>query len=316
MKKNLKIAGVSALALMLAVPAFAQSAADTIVNPNAIDDQIDLQNFQVQQQFDRANDEYRFGSPNYREGLSGSASLGYAGQSGNSEGQNLNIGARLTHSYGQFSQNLSFLMNFSEDDDGQASREDVFGVYDGIYNINDRFYGFVMGRVRTDGLADEVTNSEARDFASDNGLTGIGVADDLTQAQRDQIISDSVEQDAFIGVGPGIRIFDTPDLAWRVQAGVGQSYLKFGDGRSESEVGYVASSRLYWKINDNVFITNDTDVLDSDEALRANNDLGVNFRITEAFSTRVSYLSDYNEARTGTQKRTNNTLGVSLVYGF
>lgn len=311
MKKNMKIAGVSALALMLAVPAFAQSAADTIVNPNAIDDQIDLQNFQVQQQFDRANDEYRFGSPNYRQGLSGSASLGYAGQSGNNEGQNLNIGARLTHSYGAFSQNLSFLMNFSEDNDGQASREDVFGVYDGIYNINDRFYGFVMGRVRTDGLADEVTSDEANDagFLSPDDP-------DFSDAAKNEIIANSVEQDAFIGVGPGVRIFDTPDLAWRVQAGVGQSYLKFGDGRSESEVGYVASSRLYWKINDNVFVTNDTDVLDSDEALRANNDLGVNFRITEAFSTRVSYLSDYNEARTGSQKRTNNTLGVSLVYGF
>jgi len=309
MKNNFKIAGVSALALMLAVPAFAQSAADTIVNPNAIDDQIDLQNFQVQQQFDRANDEYRFGSPNYRQGLSGSASLGYAGQSGNNEGQNLNIGARLTHSYGQFSQNLSFLMNFSEDNDGEASREDVFGVYDGIYNINDRFYGFVMGRVRTDGLADEVTSDEANDagFLDPSVVPG---------PIADEIIANSVEQDAFIGVGPGVRIFDTPDLAWRVQAGVGQSYLKFGDGRSESEVGYVASSRLYWKINDSVFVTNDTDILDSDEALRANNDLGLNFRITESFSTRVSYLSDYNEARTGSQKRTNNTLGVSLVYGF
>ncbi|MDH2328786.1 DUF481 domain-containing protein [Cereibacter sp. SYSU M97828] len=313
MKNNLKIAGVSALALMLAAPVMAQniSAADSIVNPNAIDDEIDLQNFRVQQQFDRANDEYRFGSPNYREGLSGSASLGYAGQSGNNEGQNVNIGARLTHSYGQFSQNLSFLMNFSEDNDGDASREDVFGVYDGIYNINDRFYGFVMGRVRTDGLADEITDDEAND-------AGYLSPDDpdFTQAEKDAIIANSVEQDAFIGIGPGVRIFDTPDLAWRVQAGVGQSYLKFGDGRSESEVGYVLSSRLYWKINDNVFVTNDTDVLDSDEALRANNDLGVNFRITDAFSTRVSYLSDYNEARTGSQERTNNTLGVSLVYGF
>lgn len=297
MKKNMKIAGVSALALMLAVPAFAQTASDSIVNPNAIDDQIDLQNFQVQQQFDRANDEYRFGSPNYRQGLSGSASLGFSGNTGNNEQQSLNIGARLTHSAGQFQQNLSFLMQF-EEDDNRASKEKVYGVYDGIYNINDRFYGFVMGRVVTNGLADELDTSDREDFPN---------------LSDDEYLAQSVEQDAFIGVGPGYRIFDEPGLAWRVQAGVGQSYLKYGNGDSDSEIGYVASSRFFWSINENVFLTNDTDVLDSDAALRVNNDFGVNFKVTDAFSTRISYLTDYNESRA---IRTDNTLGVSLVYGF
>jgi len=138
-------------------------------------------------------------------------------------------------------------------------------------------------------------------------------ADLLTPAQRDEIIAESVEQDAFIGVGPGYRIFNREDLTWRVQAGVGQSYLKFGDDRSVSEVGYVLSSRFYWSINPNVFVTMDTDALNSDEALRVNNDLGVNFKMTDAFSTRISYLTDYNESD---RERTDNTLGVSLVYGF
>ncbi|MCJ8139911.1 DUF481 domain-containing protein [Falsirhodobacter halotolerans] len=305
MSKTYKIAGVSALALMLgaAAPALAQSAQDSIVNPNAIDDQIDQQRFNVEQQFDRANDSYRFGSPNYREGLSGSASLGYAGATGNDESQNLNIGARLTHKAGPFSQNLSFLMRF-EEDDNESTVKKVYGVYDGLYDFTPRFYGFVMGRVITDGLADEVT---------DEDLPRGVLESDLTQGERDAIIARKIEQDAFIGIGPGYRIFDQPDLAWRLQAGVGQSYLKFGDGRSESEVGYVLSSRFYWGINENVFVTMDTDALNSDEALRVNNDLGVNFRITDAFSTRVSYLSDYNESRA---IRTDNTLGVSLVYGF
>ncbi|WP_128254426.1 DUF481 domain-containing protein [Falsirhodobacter deserti] len=309
MKKSMKIAGASALALMIAAPAFAQSATDTIVNPNSIGDQIDQQRFDVQQQFDRSNDAFRYGAPGVREGLSGGASLGYSGNTGNNETQNLNIGARLTHKSGVFTQNLNFLMQYQENDE-DSQKEKVYGIYDGVYDFNDRFYGFVMGRVVTDGLADEVSDTEAEDY--------FGVVDEslLSDAQRAEIIANTVEQDAFIGVGPGYRIFNREDLAWRVQVGVGQSYLKFGDGRSESEVGYVLSSRFYWAINPNVFVTMDTDALNSDEALRVNNDLGVNFKITDAFSTRVSYLSDYNEARGGSQDRTDNTLGVSLVYGF
>ncbi|QUS34953.1 YdiY family protein [Falsirhodobacter algicola] len=294
MNNQMKIAGVSALALMLgaAAPTFAQTASDSIVNPNAIDDQIDQQRFDVEQQFDRSSDAFRYGAPGAREGFSGSASLGYSGATGNDESQNLDVGARVTHHQGPFTQNLSFLMRF-EEEDSDATTEKVYGVYDGLYDINDRFYGFIMGRVVTDGLADEITDEDI-----DNGNLDIG---------------DKVEQDAFLGIGPGYRIFNRPDLAWRVQAGVGQSYLKYGDGESDSEVGYVLSSRFYWDINQNVFITMDTDALNSDAALRVNNDLGVNFKVTDAFSTRISYLTDYNESRA---IRTDNTLGVSLVYGF
>ena len=57
----------------------------------------------------------------------------------------------------------------------------------------------------------------------------------------------------------------------------------------------------------------DTDIVKSDTALRIGNDLGVNFKVTDAFSTRVSYLTEYNDSRA---IRADNKLGVSLVYGF
>lgn len=63
-----------------------------------------------------------------------------------------------------------------------------------------------------------------------------------------------------------------------------------------------------------MFVTNDTDVLYSDDAgKRVNNEFGVNFKMSDAFATRVSYITDYQEAR---KIRTDNKLGVSLVYGF
>ena len=173
-------------------------------------------------------------------------------------------------------QSLSFVLDYA-DNAGTKSKEDVIAVYDANYYFNDKFYGFVLGRIQSDGLA-----STAGDVA----------------------------KDAFIGVGPGYRIVNTADMAWRVQAGVGISYLEDGLGDSVTETGVIASSRFFYKFNDNVFASMDTDILKSDAALRINNDLGVNFKVTDAFQTRVSYLTEYNDSRA---IRSDNKLGVSLV---
>ena len=270
------IVGASALVLALAAPAFAQG---ELVGTKALNDRIDDIGEDVSDDLARAEDTARFGNPEFRPGLSGSASLGYSGKTGNSESQEFSAGARMRYASGPWVQNVAIALDFAEDATTKT-KEDVLGVYDASYYFNDRFYGFAMGRVETDGLA-----ATAQD----------------------------TNTDAFLGFGPGYRVVNTEDMAWRVQAGIGLSYLKDGVGDSETETGYIASSRFFYKFNDNVFATNDTDVLYSDTALRVNNDLGVNFKMTDAFATRVSYLTEYNEARA---IRTDNKLGVSLVMGF
>ncbi len=62
-----------------------------------------------------------------------------------------------------------------------------------------------------------------------------------------------------------------------------------------------------------VFITNDTDYLTSDANDVATNQFGVNFRMSEQLATKVSYTTEYQSDR---DIRTDNTMGVSLVYGF
>lgn len=273
----LKIAAVSAIALVLAAPAgFAQS---TLAGTEALNDRLDDIERDIDKDMRRAEDESRFGSPEFRPGLSGSASLGYSGKTGNNESQEFSLGTRLRFASGQLVQTIGVAINFA-DDAGVATKEDVFGVYDANYYLTDQFYVFALGRVESDGLADT---------------------------------ADEIQTDAFLGFGPGYRIINTPDMAWRVQAGIGVSYLENGLGDSETEMGYIASSRFYYAFNENVFATNDTDILKSDSALRINNDLGVNLRMTDSFSTRVSYLTEYNDSRA---IRTDNKLGVSLVYGF
>lgn len=285
MKQISRIAGISALAMLMG--GSAAIAQTTLTGVRDVTDRIEDIEEDVQDDLARAEDSARFGNPEYRPGLSGSASLGYSGKTGNNESQELTLGARLRYAQGPMVQTLSMAIDYAEADN-QSTKEDVFGVYDMNYYFNDNFYGFVLGRVVTDGLADEVV--------PDGGT-----------------LADNVQRDAFLGFGPGYRIVNQDDMTWRVQAGIGVSYLKDGAGDSTTETGYIASSRFYRAFNENIFLTMDTDVLKSDSALRVNNDLGVNFRMTDAFSTRVSYLTDYNDARS---IRTDNKLGVSLVYGF
>ncbi len=276
MKSHVFPLGAGALALLLGSSAFAQT---TLTGTQALDDRIDDINTAVADDLARAEDASRFGNPEYRPGLSGSASLGYSGKTGNNESQEFSLGAKLRFAQGQMVQNIGVAIDFA-DNAGVSTKEDVFAVYDANYYLNDKFYVFGLGRVENDGLA-----STAAD----------------------------IRTDAFLGFGPGYRIVNQDNMTWRVQAGVGVSYLEDGLGDHETEVGYIASSRFFYKFNENVFATNDTDILKSDAALRINNDFGVNFKMTDSFSTRVSYLTEYNDSRA---IRADNKLGVSLVYGF
>ena len=277
MKNLVYAAGVAALGLAVGAPtAYAQSeiTGTTAVNDNIVD--IDEA---AQEELSRGQDDMRFGNPEYREGTSGSLSLSYVGKSGNNDSQEFAAGARLRWAQGPYVQSLGFAIDFSEDA-GVRTKEDVFAVYDFNYYFNDRVYVFALGRVEQNGLAE---------------------------------LASETRTDAFIGVGPGYRIVNTPQMAWRVQAGIGISYLEDGTGASETETGYLASSRFFYQFSDDVFLTNDTDILKSDSALRANNDLGLNLRMTDAFSTRASYLSEYNDSRA---IKTDNKIGLALIYSF
>ena len=278
MKKVTLLASASVLATLMAAPVLAQD----ILSNRDLDYAIGDVERDVNRDMARSEDSMRFDGT-VRQGLSGSAALGYSGKTGNNESQDFTLALRLRHGVGNFEQTIGAVLDYTETDN-TSDKKDMFAIYDANYYFNDRFYGFVLGRIQVDGLADEATDPAG-----------------------------SVKRDGFLGFGPGYRIVNTTDMTWRVQAGVGISYLEFGDDRSVTEAAAIASSRFYYKINDNVFLTNDTDVINSDEALRANNDFGVNFKVTDTMSTRVSYLTEYNESR---DIRTDNKLGVSLVFGF
>ena len=311
MTKLVQLMGATALVAGFAAPAFAQSEMATGANATGIgqvNEQMKDVEEAVRDDFDRSEDSYRFGPGDRRDGVFGSVALTYAGRTGNTENQDFSLAGRLSHNMGQFSQSVGLLLEYGEDNDGDTDTKKTYVIYDAAYYFNDQFYAFALGRLATDGLAGDVD----------------GLADDQTYNDLDG----GLKRDAFLGVGPGYRVINNETTAWRVQAGVGVRYTKSynvlsvdptnpmagtGEFESNTDVGYIVSSRFYHRFNDNVFLTNDTDYLTSDVNDVATNELGVNFKMSDAFATRVSYKIEYVSDRA---IRTDNTLGVSLVYGF
>ncbi len=312
MKKVTLLTSTAAILAALSVPAFAQSEISTgadAAGVSAINDRITDIEEDVTDAFDRDNDADRFGPADRRQGLFGNMSLSYTGRTGNTDNQDLAIGGRVNYNQGVFAQSVGLSLEFGEDDFGNKDQEDVAAIYDAQYYFNDQLYAFALGRINQNGLVDGVRNSPSQtdeDFAAE---------------------FDDFRTDAFLGFGPGYRILNSEQTTWRVQAGVGVRYTKTGaqelgatfDGTpvadsSDTSVGYIASSRLYHRVNENIFLTNDTDYLGSEDSADViTNEFGVNFRVSEQLATRVSYTSEYQEDRA---IRTDNTVGLAVVYGF
>ena len=320
MKKVTLLTGTAALVVALSAPAFAQTeiaAGADATGISAINDRIIDVEDAVEDDFQRDDDAERFGPAERRQGLFGSVAATYAGSTGNDENQDFSLAGRVSYNQGPWAQSVGMLIEFGEDDQGNKDKEEVSAIYDAQYYFNDKFYAFVLGRFSIDGLANGDPDYDNQPIDE--------ISDKLGDYARD----------GFIGFGPGYRVINNEQTSWRVQAGIGYRYTQTGaqksgfdlvpndaggydrvavNDSSDSGLGYIVSSRLYHRFNDTVFITNDTDYLsseDSDDVIT--NQFGVNFQMNEQLATRVSYTTEYQENR---PIRTDNTLGVSIVYGF
>ena len=161
---------------------------------------------------------------------------------------------------------------------------------------------------------DELTNNllAGYDYTRDFSDTFYGYATAVLAYDE----FDSFETDAFVGVGVGYRVFDTPDVQWTVQAGPGYRYLEADSGEEIDEAAVLVASNYYNRINPDMFITNDTDVLASDRDTYVTNDFGVTVSMSDALALRTNLFTEYRTDPEPGFDDTDNTLGVSVVYSF
>ncbi len=273
------------------------SGAGSLVGIEALDDRIDDIEEDTDDLFAEGEDDNRFGNQTFGPGWTGSVSIAGSIESGNIESTDFDLAGRVRNSTGPWNQTVGLAFEYGKDDDVENEKS-VFGVYDVNRDISDRLYVFGLARAEYDEF-------------------------------------DPFRRDAFAGVGPGYRIFNQPDLAWRVQAGPGVRFTEtsradvvdangvvIGEvgGDDETEFGALASSFFYWQIAENVAMTNDTNVLYSDVNTLITNDLGVNLRVTDLVSTRLGYRTEYvtdlGDLEDAEFDETSNEFTAALVFSI
>lgn len=248
-----------------------------LVGVDTLDDRIDVIQENISDDFDNAN--VRDRSLNqYSQGWDGSVSLGFSVTSGNTNTTDLNLAGRFRYGDGPWNHTFGFGAEFAEDN-GTRNKEEIYATYDVNRYFNDRFYVFGLGSVSYDGF-------------------------------------DSNKIDAFLGVGPGYRVINQADLTWRIQAGPGFRFIEDQTGSSTTEIGGILSSRYNASLTDTISLSMDTDALFSQEDVVLTNDFGVNFKVSDSLSTRISYRTEWDSNPLPGRKNVDSGLGVSLIYGF
>ena len=275
MKKTALPAGSGLLALIVALPATAQT---TVTGIRDLSDRIDDIDRDARRGINRQDDTARFGENGVAQGLRGQAAVTASGTSGNTDTGKLEFAGRLTYGIGPWNNLIGFAGEYGESN-GTKDTQRFFGIYEGSRALSPTVYAYGTGRYQYDGFA-------------------------------------SNEHDAFLGIGLGYRIVNDERFAWRVQAGPGVRYIEDQAGDDTTDLAGLASSRFFYGLTDVVSLTNDTDVLFSDEDYVLTNDFGVNFRINDSLSTRLNYRTDYESDPLPGFENTDNTIGISMVVGF
>lgn len=268
---------VAASALIVALAGTQASAQGALIGTERVDDRITDIEDRVRDDMARAEDRARFGNEQFAPGWTGSLALGLNAAYGNSDNREFSLAGRFRYNQGQWSHTFGF--GFEQNRSGGVRNQDqAFALYDANYYFDQNIYGFGLGRVENDRLADI--------------------------------------QDGVLGVGLGYRVINTPDAAWRLQAGPALRTNRTAGARN-NEVAAIAGSRGFVRLSEGVFLTSDTDLIHSRNAgTRAINDLGVTVSMTDALSTRVSLRTDWTDNPAPGNRRHDHRVGVSLVYSF
>lgn len=188
MNKTLKLATVSALALLIAAPGFAQSVFTGTdiaeeLNEDLLDDIED----------DAERDLERFGNEGRPQGFSGSLALRGIASSGNTDSSDVGIGSDLNYVWGPNGIELQLSYAYG-DDAGTKTEESLFYGLEYTRDFNPSVFGFA----KLQGSVDDFSSFETDTFAS----VGAGY-----RVYNTETLQWSVQ------AGPGYRFAELSDLA-------------------------------------------------------------------------------------------------------
>jgi len=222
----------------------------------------------------------------------GEGSLSAGVTTGNTETTDLGLAIDLGREFDLWSVGLQASADYGETD-GDETKNRIFLATNLDRQINDKLFGF--GQLSYE--VDEFSGFDSR---------------------------------TFIGGGLGYEVFNSDALTWTVRGGPG---LKIDEieavldtsttpatvltpASTEESFGATGTSNWAYQFNDNVGLTNDTNVLYAETSTQVGNILALTASLTDTLSARVSYEVRHDTDPVDGFEATDTISRVSLVYGF
>lgn len=250
--------------------------AQSILGDSAAEDQITTLNEDIADDFER--DTTTFGNDGRALGFTGAVAFQANATSGNTDTSSVGLGLNT-------------------------------GYFDGTNG-----YDFQLSYQRSEnaGTVDEDTLLYSAQYTREFGAAYYGFAQ--LQGSVDTLPFDT--SDNYLGAGVGYRIYNTADIQWAVQAGVGYRVADLNGISDFDEPAISLSSGYFNRLSDTVAFTMDTDIITSDSDTVVYNDLGVNVAMTDSLALRTSLVTEYHTDPGAGLTDTDNALGVSVIYNF
>lgn len=266
-----------ALAAIVGFASGAVAQESTFANQDRATDAVTAVEKGIQDSYDRGMSS--FGNAGRALGWNGSISASLTATQGNTDTMDLGLGMRLSYYDGTNGHRIALARAYSETS-GNATKDEALFGYDYTRDFGSRMYGFGKVTVAYDA-------------------------------------ADTYKYDAFVGAGVGYRVMDTASVQWSVQAGPGFRYAETTAGAVAIDEAAVAVSSYYSnQLTPTLFLTNDTDVLWSETAMKVTNELGLSVSMTDSLALRTGLTTTWDENPMAGYKPTNHTLGASVVYSF
>ena len=149
MRNTTKISAITALAMILSGPAFAQGA---LVGTEALNDRIEDIQDAANEDLARGEDAERFGPNGVAQGWRGSIALTGSAATGNTDTVDVSAAGRLTYGVGDWAHSFGLAFEYGEAN-GAQNEEEFFATYEGVRYFSPEFYGFGLARYEYDGFA-------------------------------------------------------------------------------------------------------------------------------------------------------------------
>lgn len=219
---------------------------------------------------------------------SGKGELSGFRATGNSDSEGLTGSLTLTRKGADWTHKLAARADFQRSH-GQAARDQLVASYEPRYQIRDNLFAY-----------------------------------GLTQYERDRFQGFAARYS--VSGGLGYRVFDGPRLDMSIKAGPAYRYTVYTDGERDRRLAGLVGLDFDWKMTDALKLTQTANavtetggaaiaIVDSRNTT-LNLVTGLEAKVTDRLSTRVSYAVDYDSNPAPGRATTDTMTRFGLVYGF